>query len=171
MNGRLFGENRVKRLAVFAVVIAAFAGVSATAASAAVTSNQTPGCQTSAWDFTLTGVTSTGDAFTQGYMVNPVERCHPAGSSTGTWTLSGDVFLIDPSGAIEDGCRATVSGTLRDTGLSADWSWGDPCTGEVTSFTGTLNWGTAAHPTTGSGSGTFTDNNGSSGTWTADRTS
>ena len=166
MNRRLFGENRGKRLALFAVVIAVASGISATAASAGDNGNQTPGCQNSAWDFTLTG-----DFGTQGYLLNPLVRCHSTASSTGTWTLSGVVFITDANGVIEDGCRATVSGTLRHTDFSADWIWNDPCTGEVTSFTGTLNWGTTTHPTTGSGSGTWTDNFAGSGTWTADRLS
>jgi hypothetical protein len=98
--------------------------------------------------------------------MNPLVRCHPTAGSKGNWTLTG-------SASVDGGCTATISGTLHGTDFTADWSWYDPCTGEVTTFTGILNWGDNDDPSTGSGSGTWTDNQGHDGPggWTATRTS
>jgi hypothetical protein len=140
----------MKKLALFAAVIAVMAaGASATTAGAS-NGNQTPGCQTSTWDVTIT--------FSAGPVqipVSPLVRCAP--------TVDGGPFTL--SGTAEGFCPATISGTINGNDVNMTWTTQAPCQSEVFTLTGTLKFGK------GSGSGDFTSTLEGNGTWTATKTS
>jgi hypothetical protein len=145
----------MKRLALFAAVIAVMAA-GATAASAPA-ANETPGCQNSTWDVTV----SFGGGVFPGQVMDPLVRCHPTAGAKGQWTLSGTATLAS-------GCTAVIDGTFKANTIDMTWDLGaGSCglTGEIATFTGTLNYDD------GTGGGDFNDTLFGSGSWSATRTS
>jgi hypothetical protein len=112
------------------------------AAPAAPAAPLTPDCRSTTWDVTLSSFT--------GYHMSPLVKCKT--------NLSGNA-------SVDGGCTATITGTLVNGNVTMDWNWNDPCTGEVTHFTGKLKI------RRGTGSGTWQDDCCGSGPWTATRTS
>jgi hypothetical protein len=142
----------MKRLALLAAVVAMMVvGASATVASAG---NDTPGCQSATWSFSLTY-----PVFGTFPGTVSLERCVPKGAHNDEFTLTGS--------GTAGGCSVTVSGTIKANDINMVWTPVGSCTTASLTFTGTLNWSVG----TGSGSGDFVDNPFGPGTWTATRTS